>query len=160
MRKQKFLITALILVAAGAIAFGADTPVSGPATSTARKNTMNIGVKVGSKTFTATLEDNATAKAFKALLPVTIRMTELNGNERYFRLSGSLPRNASNPGTIQTGDLMIYGTDTLVLFYDTFPTSYSYTGLGRINNPAGLAVALGSGDVTVTFELQEQAKGN
>jgi hypothetical protein len=87
-------------------------------------------------------------------------MTELNGNEKYFRFSVNLPTNASNPGSIQTGDLMIYGQNTLVLFYKTFPTSYSYTRLGRINDTAGLAAALGSGDVTVTYELQEKQKGN
>ena len=121
---------------------------------------MNIQIKAGDKRFTATLEDNATAKSFKALLPMTIRMTELNGNEKYFRLSLNLPTNASNPRTIQTGDLMIYGQNTLVLFYKTFPTSYSYTQLGRISDTDSLAAALGSGDVTVTYELQEKAKGN
>ena len=121
---------------------------------------MNIQIKVSDKRFSVTLEDNATAKAFKALLPVTIQMTELNGNEKYFRLSGTLPTNASNPGTIRTGDLMIYGQNTLVLFYKTFSTSYSYTRLGRIDDPAGLAAALGSGEIAVTCELQEKAKGN
>ena len=121
---------------------------------------MSIQIKVGNKRFPATLEDNATAKAFKALLPMTIQMTELNGNEKYFRLSVNLPTNASNPGTIQTGDVMIYGQNTLVLFYKSFPTSYSYTRLGRVNDTAGLATALGSGDVTVSYELQEKPKGN
>jgi len=111
-----------------------------------------IIIKIGDKTFTATLSDNATATAFKALLPITITMTELNGNEKYFDLASSLPTNASKPSTIQTGDLMIYGSNTLVLFYKTFSTSYSYTKLGRVDNPVALAAALGSGNVTVTFE--------
>ena len=120
---------------------------------------MNIQITVGSKAFGANLEDNATAEAFKALLPMRIQMTELNGNEKYFRLPVNLPTNASNPGTIQTGDLMIYHQNTLVLFYETFPTSYSYTRLGRINDTAGLAAALGSGDVTINYELRQKPKG-
>ncbi|GGK78941.1 cyclophilin-like fold protein [Rufibacter glacialis] len=111
-------------------------------------------IKIGSNTFTATLHDNAAAAAFKARLPMTVDMRELNGNEKYFDLSASLPTNASNPGAIQTGDLMLYGSKTLVLFYKGFSTSYSYTRLGRINDPLGLAAAVGSGNVTITFELQ------
>ena len=144
--------------ALGCAVVGAENSASAVETQTVKTNTMYI--KVGNETFTATLEDNPTANAFKALLPVTLRMTELNGNEKYFRLSGTLPTNASNPGKIQTGDLMIYGQNTLVLFYEAFSTSYSYTRLGRIDDPAGLAAALGSGDITVTYELQEKAKGN
>ena len=97
---------------------------------------------------------NATARAFRALLPMTITMTELNGNEKYFRLSGNLPVNASNPGTIQIGDQMIFGSKTLVLFYKSFPTSYEYTRLGRINDTNGLAAAVGSGSVKVTLEQE------
>ena len=80
-------------------------------------------------------------------------MTELNGNEKYARLSENLPTKASNPGTIQTGDLMIYGSKTLVLFYKTFPTSYEYTRLGRVKDATGLAEAVGSAAVTVTFAM-------
>ena len=84
---------------------------------------------------------------------MTVKMSDLNGNEKYFDLSGKLPTNASNPGKIQSGDLMIYGSNTLVLFYKTFSTSYSYTRIGRINDTTGLAAAVGSGDVMVTYEL-------
>lgn len=85
---------------------------------------------------------------------MTVNMIELHGNEKYFDLPRSLPTNASNPGTVQNGDLMLYGSSTLVLFYKTFSTSYSYTRLGRIDDVNGLVAALGSGNVTVTYELE------
>jgi hypothetical protein len=111
-------------------------------------------LKIGNSTFTATLYDNATATAFRSRLPMTVNMIELNGNEKYFDLPQSLPTNASNPPTIQNGELMLYGADTLVLFYKTFSTSYSYTRLGRIDDVTGLVAALGPGNVTVTYELE------
>lgn len=111
-------------------------------------------IKIGSSTFTATLYENATASGFKALLPMTVMMSELNRNEKYFDLKGNLPAHATNPGTIQNGDLMLYGSNTLVLFYKSFSTSYRYTRLGRITDSTGLVAALGSGNVQITFELE------
>ena len=111
-------------------------------------------IKIGDKEFTATLLDNPTTTAFKSMLPLTMNMTELNGNEKYFDLSKSLPTNASNPGKINAGDLLLYGSKTLVLFYEAFSTSYSYTRLGKINNSAGLEEALGSSNIVVTIELK------
>jgi hypothetical protein len=115
----------------------------------------NMKIKVGNSTFTATLYDNQTTAAFKALLPMTVTMIELNSNEKYFDFSVSLPTNASNPETIQAGDLMLYDSKTLVLFYKAFSTSYSYTRLGKIDDVTGLAAALGSGNAAVTFELDK-----
>ena len=113
-----------------------------------------IKIKVGSQIFTATLLDNNSAKAFKEMLPLTINMVELNNNEKYYDLPKSLPTNLSNPGTIKNGDLMLYGSKTLVLFYKTFSTSYSYTKLGAVDDVTGLATALGSGNITITFEVE------
>ncbi|WP_373551369.1 cyclophilin-like fold protein [Haliscomenobacter sp.] len=113
-----------------------------------------LKITVGAKTFSATLGDNAAATALKKLLPMTVEMTELNSNEKYFRLLSNLPANASNPGTIQVGDLMLYGSNTLVLFYESFSTAYTYTKIGRIDDASGLAAALGAGNVKVSFELE------
>lgn len=114
-----------------------------------------IKLTVNSLIFTATLLDNNSAKAFKEMLPITINMVELNNNEKYFDLPISLPTNSSNPQAINSGDLMLYGSKTLVLFYKTFSTSYSYTRLGKIDDTTGLATALGSGNVTVTINKIE-----
>ncbi|MCF0072191.1 hypothetical protein LZD49_17045 [Dyadobacter sp. CY261] len=113
-----------------------------------------LRIRIGSTTFSATLLNTATVTAFKAKLPMTVNMSELNGNEKLYNFPSNLPANASNPGTIRNGDLMLYGSNVLVLFYKSFPTSYSYTRLGRIDDAAGLAAAVGSGNVTVTFELE------
>ena len=113
-----------------------------------------IKIKVNSKTFTATLLDNKSVKAFKEMLPLTMKMTELNGNEKYFDLPNSLPTNTYNPQTIKNGDLMLYSSKTFVLFYKSFSTPYSYTKLGSLDDVTGLTTALGSGNVTVTFELE------
>ena|SRR5215203_3364528 len=121
---------------------------------TSNARSMKLKVTVGSNTFSATVFNNATATAFKAKLPLTINMKELNANEKYFDLPDNLPANASNPNTIQAGDVMLYGSNTLVLFYKTISTSYNYTRLARIDNPSGLAAALGSRNITVKFELE------
>lgn len=122
-------------------------------------NTLLTAVKmkiiIGDKTFIATLNENATANAFKDLLPLSLNMIELNGNEKYADFSQSLKTNASNPATINAGDIMLYGSSTVVLFYKTFATSYSYTKLGKIDDIEGLTKAVGPGNVIVRFELSK-----
>ncbi len=119
-------------------------------------STSKMKIKIGSKTFTATIFNNPAAAAFKAMLPLTLHMTELNGNEKFFHLSTDLPTDASNPGTIRSGDLMLWGSNSVVLFYKTFSTSYSYTKLGHIDDVTGLADAVGSDNITVRFELEKK----
>ncbi len=106
------------------------------------------------KVLTATLEDNATVAAFKEMLPLTLDMSDFNANEKKFDLPKRLPTKDANPQMIQAGDLMIWNSSTLVFFYKSFPTSYSYTKIGRINNTSGIADAIGSENVRIRFELE------
>lgn len=113
-----------------------------------KKNT----IKVGNTEFNLSLESNDTAKAFKKMLPLTLKMSELNGNEKYYYLDERLPSNPKKVGSITAGDVMLYGDDCVVIFYKSFSTSYKYTKIGHITNPDKLSKALGSGSVKVTFE--------
>lgn len=154
------LLTMLLSIGVPAACQGDPPPVAKMAT---RSETANAGTNVnatrmkiwiGGKSFSATFADHPAASAFKAMLPASFEMTELNGNEKLFRLPSRLPSNDVNPGTIKAGDLMLWNSNTLVLFYEAFPTSYSYTRLGRIDNAGGLSAAVGKGDVTIRFELE------
>ena len=110
-------------------------------------------ITVNGEPFTATLANTESAHELAGLLPLTLRMDELNGNEKYAYLDQVLTTAAERPGTIQAGDLMLFGDDCLVLFYETFQTSYRYTRIGRIDDATGLAEAAGSGSVEVAWEL-------
>lgn len=110
-------------------------------------------IVVAGKIFTITLYDNTTATAFKSMLPITVNMNELNGNEKYYYLSENLPVSTHYMGTINSGDIMLYGSNCLVLFYKTFQSPYNYTKVGHVNNVEGLATALGSSTVAITFKL-------
>lgn len=93
------------------------------------------------------LEDNATAVAFAKMLPLELTMSDLNSNEKYVNLDEALPTNSYEPGRVEAGDVMLYGDDCLVIFYESFDTEYSYTKIGYID---GLP-ELGAGDVVVKF---------
>jgi hypothetical protein len=82
-------------------------------------------IKIVQKAFAATLLNKPTITAFKTLLPLTIKINELNNNEKFADLSKNLPINASVPPSIHTDDLMMYCSRTLVLFYKGFSTLYS-----------------------------------
>ena len=150
MKRTMNLIVAMLLFFATACT-PEDKPLS-PASATVGDITLTIG----DRTFTATMEQNSTAEAFRALLPLTLEMQELNGNEKYHYLSQSLPTNRTEVGTIHAGDIMLYGDNCVVVFYETFTTSYSYSPIGHITDPEGLKEALGSGKVTINFTIKNK----
>ncbi|MCQ2105796.1 MAG: hypothetical protein MJZ26_08400 [Fibrobacter sp.] len=122
--------------------------------SSSAKIEMNkIKITIGSQEFTATLADNATAKAFAERLPLTVSMTELHGNEYYVYLDSGFKTTGYAPDTIKKGDIKVYGSDCLVFFYETFSNpGYSYSDIGTFENPDSLKDSLKAGAKKITIQ--------
>ena len=122
------------------------------------ENIQNMIIEIGGEKFKAILYDNATAKALFDRLPMTIRMDELNGNEKFYYLDEPLPAASENVDKIHAGDIMLFGDVCLVLFFEDFTTSYNYTRIGYIENKEGFIDTISgfSGQtVGVTLETSE-----
>lgn len=116
---------------------------------------MKMKVQVGDSTFTAILENNAAVDALVKMMeeePVVIQMSDYAGFEKVGPLGENLPANNSQT-TTEAGDIVLYQGNQIVIFYGS--NSWSYTRLGRIEDLTGWKEALGSGDVTVTFSLED-----
>lgn len=112
----------------------------------------SVTIQINDKNFSATLEDNPSARAFAEMFPLEVEMNELHGNEKYFYLDKNLPSNSVSVKQIHAGDLMLFGSNCVVIFYKDFTTSYSYTRLGKIDAPDDLEKILGAGNVRVQFK--------
>lgn len=128
--------------------------VQDAAGASAKSEETSMWLTVGERRFAITLADNATARAFAVQFPLTLDMAELNGNEKHADLPQALPTDASRPGMIHAGDLMLYGSNTVVIFYETFRSSYSYTRLGRVDDPDDLGQVLGRRGSRVIFSAE------
>lgn len=106
---------------------------------------------VGERRFGITLTPSPAARALLAQLPLKLHMEDLNSNEKHAQLPKALPTQATPAGSIRSGDFMLYGSTTLVVFYAGLNSSYAYTRLGRIDDPDALREALGKRTVSITF---------
>ena len=144
MKMKKYFLSLLVFaITACNLVYGDNTNM----------NTLNntINLKINNKEYKLILYDNQTAKEFLSMMPLTITMNDLNANEKYHNLNKTLTTQSSRGGSIKTGDFMLYGNNCLVLFYENFSTSYSYTKIGYIENTSGLKDSIGKGSVEITF---------
>lgn len=113
---------------------------------------MHIQVTVNGVAFVATLDEGPAGQALLSRLPLTLTMDELHGNEKYCYTGEAFGGDSFVPGTIEAGDLMVFGSDCLVLFYETFANDgWSYQRVGKIDDASGLADACGAGQAVVEF---------
>ena len=119
-----------------------------------QKNASAVTIKlnISQQEYTAVLEDNPAVRQLMSKLPMTLEMEELNGNEKYYQFAESFPAADEDIGQIHAGDIMLFAGHYVVIFYKDFPSQYRYTRLGHIDNPQGLAEALGPGKAVVSFQ--------
>jgi hypothetical protein len=96
------------------------------------------------------LENNATAKSLLKMLPMELTMSDLNGNEKYAYLDEPLLTEEYSPQQIEAGDVMLFGDNCLVIFYESFETEYKYTKIGHIDE----LPEMGGGNVVVRLEAE------
>ena len=122
--------------------------------NTEENTVTNMNVQVGDVVFSATLEKNEAVSALVEMMrenPVVIQMSDYSGFEKVGSLRASLPASNSQT-TTQTGDIVLYNGNQIVIFYGS--NSWSYTRLGHIDDLTGWEASLGRGDVTVILSLE------
>lgn len=124
---------------------------------TSESNATEVIITAGGKEFNAVFYKNETTDALLKKLPVTINMKDLNSNEKYYYFDEAFPNNSEKVGSIKAGDIMLYGDSCVVLFYESFNTSYSYTKIGYIEKAQDLESALSTSAVDVTFNVKDEA---
>ena len=118
-------------------------------------NDMKIQITVGDRTMSATLSDNASAKAFYELLkkgPVSIDMHDYGSFEKVGPLGTDIVRSDENI-TTTPGDIILYQGNQVTVYYDV--NTWNFTLLGHVDGATGenMREFLGDGNVTVGFSL-------
>lgn len=94
-------------------------------------SSMKVSISAGGKTVTATLVKNAATDKLREILsagPLSYTSTD-NGFETYGDIGQALP--TSNESiTASTGDILLYASRYICIFWGT--NTYSYTRLGHI----------------------------
>jgi len=117
-----------------------------------REHSMKIRLIVGEQVATATLYDNATAKDFASLLPLSLTMTDYDTIERVSDLPRKLSIQDAPEGIAPSaGELTHYVPwGNLAIFIKPRSYSRSLLPLGKIDD--GLAVVSQPGPYTLRIE--------
>lgn len=114
-------------------------------------------LQIGDTVWTATLEDNPSAIAFKDLLsqgPLTVDMSDYGGFEKVGGIGTTLPR-SDRQITTEPGDIILYQGSSVTIYYDE--NSWNFTLLGHIDGVAEAelqeVLKAGGEDIRVTFSL-------
>ena len=132
------------------------TPKSSANSSAQTEAPVKLKIHVNDTTFTATLEENSSAKAFAEFLAqgdMTLDMHDYGSFEKVADLPRSFPRNDKQIDT-DAGDIILYQGNSITIYYDK--NSWNFTRLARIDNvnKKRLQQILGNGNVKATFSVE------
>ncbi len=102
-------------------------------------------------------EDNDSVAALKELCkdaPLTVQMSMYGGFEQVGPIGSRLPSNDTRT-TTSAGDIVLYSSNQIVVFYGS--NSWAYTRLGHITDQdaVGMASLLSNGNVTITISMED-----
>lgn len=110
-----------------------DNTTDNPQTPT-QQDTANLQAKIDDTNVSIEWEDNDAVHALEEMAKnsvITINMSQYGGFEQVGNLGQSLPTNDSEM-TTAPGDIVLYNSDKIVVFYGS--NSWSYTRLGKITD--------------------------
>ena len=114
-----------------------------------------LEMKIGDTPVAVAWEDNEAVAALKEYCRdqiLTIPMSMYGGFEQVGSIGTSLPQNDVQT-TTQSGDIMLYSGDQIVVFYGS--NSWAYTRLGHITDKSQdeLTALLANGDTTIAISF-------
>jgi hypothetical protein len=139
MRRSAPLTLILAVVLSGMVANAQAEqghPTASRDVSYQRTSAMKISIKIQDRIITATLSDNATARDFAFLLPMTVTLNDYASTEKV----SDLPRRLSTQGAPEgsdpsVGDITYYAPwGNLAIFYRDFHYSSGLIKLARIES--------------------------
>ena len=118
------------------------------------KTTTQMKITVNGHTLTATLDDNVTAQAFAAKLPITLPMMDLYGREMCYRFPEALPTDDAKTRGYEVGEIVYYPPmHSFVIMYKQNGEHFQMQSIGRMQD--NVSIFDGIGDVNVTFTKAE-----
>jgi len=156
--RQRRRETLALIVASFVAGSACAQPSAGAPSAPARESRMRIRLIVDEQVATATLYDNATAKDFATLLPLSLTLTDYDVIERV----SDLPRKLSTQGAPEgmapaAGELTHYTPwGNLAIFIRARPYSRNLLPLGKVDD--GLSVLARPGPYQVRIERIEPGR--
>jgi hypothetical protein len=149
---SRVLIAIALTAILGPIARGADN------TTTKHTSAVKIKLTIDNKILTATLADNATARDFASLLPLTLTMNDLFRREKFGHLPRAILDKGKRTHTYQIGDLAYWSpSHDVAVYYRQDGEKIPEPGIiviGKIDS--GVAALDVAGSVKVTMELHDE----
>ena len=123
--------------------------------SSQKEQNMKINIRIGRKVLTATLADNATARDFVSVLPLTLSMKDLFGREKYAALPNALSEKGPRGRQYEVGDVAYWSpSHDLAIYYHQDGESIPPPGIIPIAKiDEGSEAFNVSGSLKVTIEL-------
>jgi hypothetical protein len=126
-------------------------------TGTEEVKAKMLRMMIGNTAVAVDWENNESVEALKALCenePLVIQMSMYGGFEQVGPIGSRLPSNDAQT-TTSAGDIVLYSSNQIVVFYGS--NSWAYTKLGHITDQdaSGMAGLLSNGNVTITISMED-----